>query len=138
MIVFFDPDDLGVLQVQDKQIDEYLRLSKDDIDMLGENESYTFIKNGKPLACFGLIQTDRDTAFAWSYLSNEVSSYMVELTRLAKQVAGMSGFKKIEAYVMESFNEGHRWMRLLGFSKTTKQTHLYDKGPLYCVYERIS
>ena len=86
--------------------------------------------SGLVLLCGGLVPMTEYRAVLWSYFSSVAGPYMVGLVRAVRQYLQAAPFRRIETFVDCEFEEGHRLIRLLGFTIETsrKRAHRPDGG----------
>lgn len=68
------------------------------------------------ILCGGIVSTPGLwMGIAWAVLSKDAGKHMVWIHRAVKRFIEMQDLRRIEATVEESFSEGCRWARILGF-----------------------
>lgn len=82
--------------------------------------SATLMEDGMPLICAGVIPYWPTRALAWSFLSDKVGprNFRAVHEQAKKFLDGLP-YKRLEASVDVDFENGHRWMRALGFKVET-------------------
>lgn len=65
----------------------------------------------------GIVRCHGDTALAWAVLGADAGPYLLQLTRKVRKAIDISPYKRVEMRVIYTFEEGHRWARLLGFGE---------------------
>lgn len=89
--------------------------------MLETPYSWTAWVDGKPVACCGICQD-----WAWAFLHWDLRRHMLPITRKVREVLN-SYPGAVLADIDESFPEGVRWAKLLGFRRSQKPgTWIYD------------
>ena len=77
----------------------------------------TLMCDGRPLACAGAAPYEPHRALVWSFLSDEVDRWTFPYVHAeAVKFLARLPFRRLEASVLVGFEQGHRWMRLLGFT----------------------
>lgn len=72
------------------------------------------------LACAGLIEVWPGRASAWALMSaNLGGAGMLRVVKAIRREFELQKYERIEAYVDHDFEQGHRLMRLLGFTNET-------------------
>lgn len=77
--------------------------------------SYTFLRDGKPVAVMGLLELWKNRALAWSFVGKDAGPCFPLMTKIGLKALEMAPFRRIEADTPCEFEEGHRWLKLLGF-----------------------
>jgi hypothetical protein len=76
----------------------------------------TFMEAGEPVLCGGAMAYWEHRALVWSLFSDRVNRRnFVGVHAAAERFLAALPFKRLEASVDVGFEQGHRWMRLLGF-----------------------
>lgn len=120
MLVKFNPEHLNHLDLQPAQhgILPYLD-SKEYVDLLMCGSSWTFIGDGKVVYCGGFYPLTDTIARGWALVGLNAGRYLYTITKLSRDFFNKSEYARIETVVKQDFEQGHRWMRLLGFQNET-------------------
>lgn len=91
----------------------------------------------KCLGCAGLIELE-DRVILWALLSKDAGPRFLEITRKARRVLDGYRHKPLVACVRPEFEQGRRWMGLLGFKQTEENVRIagYPDGVVMDVYRR--
>ena len=73
---------------------------------------------------------------AWAFLAGDLRKDFVAGHRIAKQFLDSFSDMRIEAFVECDFEQGHRWMKLLGFELETPVAKRYQNGRDCSIYVR--
>lgn len=84
----------------------------------------------------GIYEVWAGRGLAWALLAHDAGKQMVALHRIAQRAIDVSLFRRIEADVLNSHDEGHRWMRLLGFEQEGVR-RCYWQGNDYALYAKV-
>lgn len=74
----------------------------------------TALHDSKPIACAGIAILGGEQTL-WAYLSKDSGRHFVVLDRLVRKLLKSCGLPCIEATVERDFEQGCRWLKLLGF-----------------------
>lgn len=77
--------------------------------------SYSWIVNDRAVGCGGVIEFWDDRGEAWAVLESGLKTEFLSIHRAVSRFFEMCPLNRIEATVLHSFKEGHRWMKALGF-----------------------
>ena len=96
---------------------------QDDIDVaaaqLAAYESWTCRMDGNIVAVGGVVPIWKGRSMMWSQISKNINPHgMVKLTRIVKRQIKLST-DRLEAFVVDGHDQGHRWIKLLGFTLDT-------------------
>jgi len=113
----FKKEDLGGFDAQPHQQADLRRLSDEDIDVVAQAETFTlWHPEHGAVAVIGFIPIwPGHRAWAWSFLSTRAGKCMAAITRAAEDLMLATEYRFIEATVADGFEQGHRWLKLLGF-----------------------
>ena len=76
---------------------------------------WTALVDGAPVACAGFEEHWNGRSGAWAVLSDRAGKHMVALTRAVRLALLNHSAERIETTVLEGFEEGVRWAKVLGF-----------------------
>lgn len=63
----------------------------------------------------GVVDQGDGVAAAWALLSRSAGPYMLPISRKVRRVLKAYPARRIEAWTVKGNEDGHRWIRLLGF-----------------------
>lgn len=124
MIISFKPHHLKYINLQKGQkdhqqdIDDFMDYSKD----LKTGFAYTLVSSEcEIIGCFGILPKWEGVGYAWTLLGENIESkHFVYIHKQCKRLCELMlkfTYRRIEATVVSDFEEGLRWMPLLGFKK---------------------
>lgn len=113
-------------------------LDLDTLMGLEQQNSWTAIVDGAPVACGGTMLQWPGRSTAWMYLNSKTGRHMLWLTQeTAKRLQEVPG--RIEITVRRDFDAGHRWARMLGFEVETEVLKAYGpEGEDHTGYVRVN
>jgi len=94
------------------------------------------VDGDKVFAMAGIYEVWPERGLAWALLARDVGAHMLTLHRITQRAIDVSLFRRIEADVLNSHDEGHRWMRLLGFEQEGVR-RCYWQGNDYALYAKV-
>lgn len=98
---------------------------------------FTALVGDEPIACAGLMEFWTGRAMAWSFIGAQAGSHMIALTRAVRDHLEGSPYRRIEAYVDEGFDAGHRWVGLLGFEAEGLLRAFLPDGRNQVLYSKV-
>lgn len=137
----FQPEHLESLRVRLSQshISEAL-YSESYIRGLAASNSWTAKQDGEVIACAGLIEAWPGHYQAWALLASDIGGQgMLQCTRaIRRMLAAQDG--RIETFVAADFEQGHRWMDVLGFERETPgvMRKWFPDGSPAVLYARVT
>ena len=73
-----------------------------------------------------------------SLMDQEAGAHFVALTKAAKRILGSMPYRRLEADVACDFAQGHRWLRMLGFTMEAPRMVAYlPDGTDSALYARV-
>ena len=131
--------DTAKLNLQEAQ--EYLADMIDvDADLTELSEQglvVTAEDDGKILAIAGLSPQWENRAIIWSLISSDSGDHFVAITRAAFNLLENCSFRRVEATVDVGFEQGHRWVKMLGFSVEGYMRAYRPDGADMILYARV-
>ncbi len=95
--------------------------------------------DGRVMGCAGVALYWPGRGHAWSYLSGEIGAYFPRIHRAVKRFLDGCFVHRIEATADADFEEGQRWLKMLGFKQETPEPmrgYRPDGGDCY-LYARV-
>lgn len=138
-VVPFEASHFDRMQVQEEQAWMADMVTAQDLKGLEGPYSSTLMVDGRPMCCAGAIEYWKDRALVWSFLSAEVDRRLFpRLHTEARRFLDGLPFKRLEASVVVGFENGHRWVKALGFEvEAPLQRHFQADGQDCVGYSRI-
>lgn len=102
--------------------------------------SRSFIdEEGKVVACIGVIEQWENNAVAWAVLDQaSMKKHMLSIHRWVESFLATLPIDRIEAVVDETFEAGHRWIKLLKFEEEAPVLKKYfPNGASGKLYARV-
>lgn len=102
--------------------------------------AYTGMIEDKIVGCAGVLPLGHHRAMGWTLLTKIPPRAWVRMTRqvaVALERAHQEGYRRIEATVLSSFVQAHRWVRVLGFEYEGNMRSYGPDGSDHCLYARI-
>lgn len=106
----------------------------------GAKLSYSILESStkKVLFCGGVSEYWKNRGECWAVFHDHVKDHFVQIHRAVKRYFQMVDVGRIEAAVKVDFEEGHRWIKLLGFKKEAECLKRYlPDGSDVSLYVRI-
>ena len=133
----FKPDDLRQIDIQPAQRGHVSYLTDEMLEAMAGLDAFTALVNDRPVMIGGLVHFWPGRAMAWSYLSASAGRHLAALTRATRRFLDLQVVRRLEMYVDDEFEAGHRWARLLGFNLEAKLEAFRPDGGDQCMYVRI-
>jgi len=99
--------------------------------------AFTGIHEGRVLGCAGLVKQWENRAIAWSLLSSDIGNEFVRIHKAVYRFLELTDFDRVEAHVDANFDQGHRWIRMLGFEKEGYMKRFNPNGGDAVLYARL-
>jgi hypothetical protein len=117
----FKPEHLAMLALQPHQQPMRAFMQTPGYaEMLAETDAFTVYIDGRIVMCAGVMTLWEGRGTAWALLTGDLGGeHMRRVHYAAKRYFDASTLRRIEATCDVDFEEGHRWLRLLGFTLET-------------------
>jgi len=93
--------------------------------------------DGKVVGIAGLSPQWENRAIIWSLLSEESGAHFVHITKVALRLLEDCPFRRVEATVDVGFEQGHRWIKMLGFELEGYMKAYRPDGADMILYARV-
>ncbi len=117
LVVPFKAEHLHTLNLQTSQIlfAPFLNDAEYGKSLETAGEAFTGIVENETIICSGVVHQWQNRAIAWALISQNAGKHFVKVHKAVKRFLDMSEVNRIEAYVDDGFEEGYRWIEMLGF-----------------------
>jgi hypothetical protein len=94
---------------------------------------------GECIGAAGILPKWAGVAQVWCLLSRQAPPYMLAITRAVRAILATHEARRFECSVVHDFEQGHRWMRLLGFTNETPNgmLHADPHGRTLSMYSKV-
>lgn len=138
-VVPYQPEHLQdlILQPAQAMLQPMMR-DREYADQLAQtSEGYTWLVDGKVIACLGVIPIWENRAAAWGLIGENARRHLTFVHRGVRRFLDLTQYRRVETPVSTNFVEGHRWARMLGFvNEGTMRAYMPD-GSDCDLYARI-
>lgn len=128
-VVKFEPWHLDLMvEAELTETPEYMKAGPYRDILAAQSNSWSLLSSdGRVLWCGGTIPAWPGRNEGWSYVSQDAGPVMTRITReTIRMLNNAPG--RTEITVAKTFDEGHRWARLLGFEVETPLLRAYGPG----------
>jgi hypothetical protein len=98
------------------------------------NPAVSAVVNDQIIGCAGIIVSSSGTGFLWGAISQDAGPHFIAMHRAALRLLEMARLARIEAMVEVDFDEGARWLDLLGFRFDGRVSNDGLNGEDHCRY----
>jgi hypothetical protein len=113
-------------------------LTDEVLATIAETRAYTGFIKDDPICIGGLLDMWPGRAMAFTFMSAEAGPYMRSITTAVREFLEQCDVRRVEAYVDEHFEAGHRWMGMLGFNSEGLLRAFLPNGKSQVIYSRIN
>ncbi len=138
VIVPFAPEHLDILILQPSQEHFSSLFDKTYGPALAKaGPCFTAIENDQIIACSGVVKHWENRATAWALISKNAGPYFVRIHKAVQRFLDSTDIRRIEAYADANFDQGHRWLKMLGFEEEGYMRSFSPLGDDAVLYARI-
>jgi hypothetical protein len=131
------PDHARMIDIQEAQSVEDIDVSSPEY-MAQSGDAFTGMIGDYILFCVGRSKLWNRRWVLWAMLSKKAGPYMLEITRATKHLLDLSKDDgRVEAWVRSDFEQGHRWMKILGIPYHHHEEAFLPNGQDADVYVRL-
>lgn len=134
VIVPFKAEHLLGLRLQPAQVSAPLVTAE---QAAGLGHAYTALVDDRPVACAGLYELWPGRALAWAYVGVDAGHEFIAITRAVRRHLEAASWRRVEAYVDAGFENGHRWVKALGFGFDGLLRGFMPDGRDMALYSRV-
>lgn len=137
-IIPFKPEHLETLSLQPAQMvfSQYFDPAYGPALVAG-GPCFTGVHEGAIVGCSGVVKQWDNRAVAWALLSDHSGKHFPRIHKAVKRFLDTVDFKRVEAFVDYDFDQGHRWIRMLGFKPEGVMRCFTPEGKDAVLYARI-
>lgn len=106
-------------------------------DRVPPGPAVTAFLGGRIILCGGIAVKAPARGECWALLSEHASHHMVWLHYAVKRFISMQPWKRLEATVEDGFEQGCRWVQLLGFEFEGKMRCYGPNGETHVRYAKV-
>ena len=137
-VLTFKAEHLADMALQEAQAYLSTWVKPEMAEALEEHPSYSGEVDGRIVVCSGIVPIWMGRAMAWAYLAPDAGQHFLAIHREVKRFLDNCYLQRIEATVDIDFEQGHRWMKLLGFKLEAPCMRAYRPDGGNCsLYARI-
>lgn len=138
-LVKFKAEHLQKIRLQDAQKDFAIQFENPAYGMALEQttHSYTGIHDGEIIFCAGAQEVWENRALVWALLSESAPKHLRQIHKYTSAFLAQAKWKRMETTVENSFKQGHRWAKLLGFEPEGLMRSYAADGTDYMLYARV-
>lgn len=104
----------------------------------GSGPCFTGFHDGEVLGCAGIVHVWEGRAYAWALMSAIAGRHFISVFRAISRFLELQSIKRIEAVVQSDFEQGHRMIKMLGFSFEGELKAYLPNGADCAIYGRVS
>jgi RimJ/RimL family protein N-acetyltransferase len=134
----WEDGDLRNLMLQPSQ--QFMSAMLDDLRIAPLAEkglAWTGVDEDKVIGVAGLHPIWDNRALAWAIISRDAGAHFVQIHKQTLSFLNNSPFRRIEATVDVGFDQGHRWIKMLGFELEGYLRAYRPDGEDQILYSRI-
>lgn len=77
--------------------------------------AFTALEGDQVVAVGGIAEIWQNRGLAWTFIDRRAGAWFPALHKIVKRFLDEAPFRRIEAETACEFEQGHRWLRMLGF-----------------------
>jgi len=134
----FKPEHLWAINLQPAQRSWYSYASPEYAERLANGLAYTGRSYGRIIVCGGILDIDATTGHLWCFLASGARSHFIRLHRTAQRFIDLTGKRTLYATSEAHFEDGCRWLDLLGFKRCDELLHGFGPdGADHILFSRV-
>lgn len=129
-IVPYEAEHLMTLQLQEGQLHCAPAISPEYARALENEFAFAAVDGDRVLAVGGVTPLWENRALAWTFIDRDAGPHFAAIHKATKALLDLCPYRRIEADTPCDFEQGHRWLRMLGFQMEAERmrAHRVDGG----------
>lgn len=138
-VVQYRPEHLFLLRPQPAQQSVLASITPAHAEALAKTPAATVLHEDDVLLCGGVVPIWSGRAMVWAYVSADAGPHMLPVTRATQRFIEEYAVPRMELYVEEEFENGHRWAYMLGFQiESPLALRFFPDGSAASIYVRLT
>lgn len=137
IVVPFSPEHLSAIRFQEHQ---KLAISALELPYLAQLSGFgptlTALADGHVIACAGIATPGFGIGTLWAVVSQDAGPHFIRLDRAVRRFLDIPKLRRIEASSEVNFDQGCRWLELLGFQSEGVMVKYGPNGEDHMRYAR--
>lgn len=137
-VVPYKAEHLLAMQVQMGQSNFTPYITEEYARALESQYAFAALVDGHPMIVGGFYEMWANRALLWSFVDRNAGPHFLAIHRGVKKLLDMQPFRRIEAECDCDFEQGHRWLKLLGFEMEAERMRAFRvDGGDSALYARV-
>jgi hypothetical protein len=139
MIVPYKPEHLTRILLQPSQAMMQPMMNDPEYaeQLVQAGPAYSLVVGDEVVACAGLMPQWENRAVCWALVGANAGRHFAAIHKAALRMFTLHPYRRIETAVLCGFEQGHRWMRMLGFKKEGTMAYFSPDGGTYDLYAKV-
>ena len=138
IVVPYKAEHLLALQMQPGQGYCLRFVTPEYANALESQWAFTALDGEQVVAVGGVMEMWENRALAWAFIDRRAGGYFPSLHKAVKRVLDLLPYRRIEAETPCSFEQGHRWLKMLGFELEAERMRAFRvDGGDSALYARV-
>ncbi len=115
-VIPFRPEHLAQINLQERQRRTISHMTTEWLQVLAQGgTAVSAVVDDRIIGSAGIVVQSVDLGFLWGAISQDAGRYFIHLHRAAIRLLEIPRLQRIEAVTEVDFQQGRRWLELLGF-----------------------
>lgn len=137
-VVPFKAEHLRRMKLQPSQRCCAPLLTEEMVARVAQLEGYTALVNDAPVAIAGVMEFLPGRFAGWAFVAENAGRHMLAITRAIYSYFRLHKPGRLETFVDDEFEQGHRWAATLGFVPHGQAADYFGTGRMQRPYVRIA
>ncbi len=133
-IVPFMPEHLSRIHVQEQQRRAFSHLTTEYLQVLAQGSAISAVVDDRIIGCAGIVGQFMGHGILWGAIAQDAGPHFVRMHRAACRLLEIQRLRRIEATTEVDFEEGCRWLELLGFQREGRMSKYGPDGEDHYLY----
>ena len=115
IVVPYKAEHLLDLQIQEGQRGVAPFITEAYAKALEDGYTFSALEDGRPLVVGGIAKVWDNRGLVWAFMGQNAGPHFVAIHKAAMGLLAKAPYRRLEADTPCGFEQGHRWLRMLGF-----------------------
>lgn len=139
-VVPFKAEHMRRMALQKAQEGNLAWMAPDHLEIMEElPQAFTLLDGDEVLVCAGVVEYWPGRGTCWTFLSGSIGKRFLKAHHLVKDALATFDYRRLECEVDCRFEQGHRWVKSLGFEREVERARCYfPDGSDATLYAKVS
>lgn len=125
IVVPYKKEHMAALKLQSAQLCNLDWMPEHQAELLESFQSFSALDGEEILACAGCLEIWPGRFQIWAFMAENIGRRFISVHRYVTRYLELLEYRRLEAEVATDFEQGHRWVKLLGLDVESPRMRKY-------------